>query len=166
VQKVKLEDIKIRNHLKPGDIGYVIYLHGKLYKEEYEYGIEFESYVAAGLLEFYKDKNSEQNKVWIAEHEDSIAGFLLLTNRGESAQLRYFLIAPHYRGIGLGKKLMEMFMKFFYQCGYESCYLWTTNELTAAAYLYQKSGFKLTEEKQSERFGKLVKEQRYELKKI
>jgi len=47
------EKIVIRTELKAGDIGYVTYLHGILYKKEYNYSISFESYVAAGLHEFY-----------------------------------------------------------------------------------------------------------------
>ena len=50
---VRLEDVQIRNDLKPGDIGYVS-LHGILYGGEYGYGIGFETYVAAGLHEFYQ----------------------------------------------------------------------------------------------------------------
>ncbi|HYE54504.1 MAG TPA: GNAT family N-acetyltransferase, partial [Chitinophagaceae bacterium] len=41
-----LEHISIRTTLKPGDIGYVTYLHGHLYQQEYQYGISFEAYVA------------------------------------------------------------------------------------------------------------------------
>ena len=33
-------------------------------------------------------------------------------HRGEdSAQLRYFMILPGYQGIGLGKRLMELFLE-------------------------------------------------------
>jgi len=84
-------------------------------------------------------------------------------DRGEAAQLRYFLIRPEYRGIGLGNKLMALYMEFFHECDYESSYLWTTQELHAAAYLYLKHGFQLTEEKESTAFGKRVVEQKYEL---
>jgi hypothetical protein len=31
-------------------------MHGRLYKKEYNYGIEFETYVAAGLVEFYQHR--------------------------------------------------------------------------------------------------------------
>ncbi len=53
--KVSLSDISVRTELKPGDLGYVIYRHGKLYEEEYNYGITFETYVAVGMHEFYKE---------------------------------------------------------------------------------------------------------------
>lgn len=47
-----LNSIVIRTDLLPGDLGYVAYLHGRLYKEECNYGIGFEAYVAKGLAEF------------------------------------------------------------------------------------------------------------------
>jgi hypothetical protein len=52
MQPIYLHDIHIRTTLQPGDIGYVAYLHGHLYSKEYNYGILFETYVAAGLVEF------------------------------------------------------------------------------------------------------------------
>jgi len=55
------------------------------------------------------------------------------------------------------------FMESNTACGYASCYLWTTNEQEAAAALYKRYGFILTDEKESTAFGKLLKEQRYEL---
>ena len=161
---IEVEDIKIRNELVPGDIGYIIYLHGLLYSREYNHGILFETYVAKGLHEFYKNYDPVKDRVWICEHCNKIIGFLLLMHRkNNSAQLRYFLIKPEYRGIGLGKKLMELYIEFFNRCHYRSSYLWTTHELSAAASLYKRYGFKLTEEKESIAFGKPLREQRYDL---
>lgn len=160
---ISIDDIKIRTELKPGDIGYVIYRHGKLYSNEYNYGIEFENYVAKGLTEFYENYNVIMDKVWICEHEDKMIGFLLLMHRSnDTAQLRYFSIEPEYRGLGLGTKLMNLFMDFFNHCNYQKAYLWTTSELTTAAKLYEKAGFRLVEEKKSSTFGKPVIEQKYE----
>jgi len=162
-QKIKLDDVKIRTELKPGDIGYIIYLHGHLYKKENNYGIDFETYVASGLAEFCTHYDPRKDRVWVCEHENRIVGFLLLMHRGEAAQLRYFIIEPHYRSIGLGNKLMQLYISFLKECDYSSSYLWTTNELPASAHLYKKFGFRLTEEKPSNAFGKAVMEQRYEL---
>jgi len=160
---IYLDDISIRTELRPGDIGYVIHMHGDLYKREYEYGIHFETYVAKGLCEFYEKYNPERNRVWVCEHDNRMIGFLLLMDRGQAAQLRYFLIQPEYRGIGLGSKLMNLYMNFLRECGYKESYLWTTHELSAAAFLYKRAGFKLAEEKESTAFGKPLKEQRYDL---
>ena len=90
-------------------------------------------------------------------------GFLLLMDRGESAQLRYFLIEPEYRGIGLGAKLLNLYMDFMRERSYKGSYLWTTHELMTAAALYKRLGYTLTEEKESNSFGKPLTEQRYDL---
>jgi peptidyl-dipeptidase Dcp len=159
-----IKDLRIRSDLRPGDLGYVVHLHGLLYALEYGYGISFEMYVAEGLHEFYKNYDPAKDRVWICEHHDRMVGFLLLMHReNNAAQLRYFLLEPKYRGIGLGKKLMELYMEFFRQCGYQSSYLWTTHELEAAASLYKRHGFRLTQERESDAFGKSLREQRYDL---
>ena len=159
-----LKDITIRNHLRPGDIGYVIYLHGILYQEEYNYGIEFESYVAKGLHEFVGNYIPELDKVWICEHANKRIGFLLLMHREHgSAQLRFFILKPGYRGIGLGRKLINAFIECLKTKRYHHAFLWTTHEQEAAAYLYRKAGFTITEEKDSTAFGKPLIEQRYDL---
>jgi len=161
--KVLLEDVSIRTTLQPGDIGYVIHMHGTIYGREYNYGIQFEAYVAEGLCEFYEKYDPRRSRVWVYEHNNKMIGFLLLMDRGESAQLRYFLIEPEYRGIGLGSKLMNLYMDSLRECGYRKSYLWTTHELETAAFLYKRLGFQLTEEKESTSFGKPLREQRYDL---
>lgn len=163
MNEVSLAAFSIRTVLESGDIGYVTYLHGRLYQKEYNYGIQFESYVAKGLCEFYEKYDPARNRIWACEHNGRMIGFLLLMDRGEAAQLRYFLIEPEYRGIGLGSKLLNLYMDFLQQCGYKRSFLWTTHELYTAAALYQRVGFKLTEEKESTAFGKPLREQRYDL---
>jgi peptidyl-dipeptidase Dcp len=163
MSKIDLKEISIRTELCPGDIGYVTYMHGRLYHREYGYGLQFESYVAKGLCEFYEKYNPERNRIWACEHHDRMIGFLLLMDRGTAAQLRYFLIEPEYRGIGLGSKLLDLYMESLRARGYQASYLWTTHELTTAAALYKRLGFTLTEEKESNSFGKSLIEQRYDL---
>jgi GNAT superfamily N-acetyltransferase len=161
---IKLSEITIRTDLRPGDIGYVTYLHGIQYNREHNFGIAFESYVASGLHDFYQQYDTEKDCVWVCEHEGTIVGFLVLMHRpGNAAQLRYFIVLPAYRGFGLGRKLMNLFMDFFHAKGYRSAFLWTTSGLPAAAHLYKSVGFVLTEELDSTAFGIALKEQRYEL---
>lgn len=161
---VTLAEIKIRTELKPGDIGYVTYMHGLFYQRELGFGISFESYVAFGLHEFYQQYDANKDCVWVAEHDNKIIGFLLLMHRPlNAAQLRYFILDPGYRGIGLGKKLLNLYMVFFLNKKYSSSFLWTTDELHAAAHLYKRAGYVLTEEIPSTAFGKPLKEQRYDL---
>jgi DNA-binding MarR family transcriptional regulator/GNAT superfamily N-acetyltransferase len=161
---VNLNAIVIRTELQSGDMGYITYMHGDLYKKEYGYGLSMEAYIADGFAEFYKNYDPQKDRVWVAEYKGRIAGFLLLMHReSNAAQLRYFILDPEFRGIGLGKKMAGLYLEYLKEKGYKSSYLWTTNELFTAAHIYKKMGFSLTEEFESTAFGKRVKEQRYDL---
>lgn len=159
-----LDDIHIRTDLQPGDLGALIQMHAKVYQDEYDYGIAFESYVAQGVAEFYQSYDPEKSRIWIAEHRGVRVGYLALMERGAMAQLRYFVLDRYYRGIGLGKRMMELFMDYLKDKNYQGAYLWTVDELPAAAALYRRYGFLLTEESPSTAFGKPLMEQRYDLK--
>ncbi|MEO3408361.1 GNAT family N-acetyltransferase [Mucilaginibacter sp. CAU 1740] len=161
----QLSDIQIRNQLLPGDLGYIAHVHGDLYAKECGYGLDFEAYVLQGLKDFALEYDATKDKVWICEHNHRIIGFLVAQHRGaDVVQFRYFIFLPQYRGIGLGKKLMEKFLDFMRQQGYNNAYLWTTEEQHAAIALYTRYGFTLSEQKPSSAtFGKPVVEQRYNL---
>lgn len=152
----------IRKSLRPGDLGEIARLHGVIYHLEHGHGIEFEAYVAAGLAEFFHAYDPALDRVWICEAGDRIVGSLFLQHRDESAQLRYFLLLPEYRGTGLGKRLMSEYMQALDDVGYIRSFLWTTDELPAAGSLYIRHGFRLTESFESNRFGKALVEQKYE----
>lgn len=160
---VLLDEIKIRTEPRAGDLGYVIYLHGDLYGHEYGFGGQFEPYVAKGVAEFFENYAPSRDRIWLAEHGGKIIGSLVLMHREENtAQLRYFLIHPDYRGIGLGKHLMDLWMSFAHAVGYERAFLLTADELGAAISLYKRHGFTLTSEHNSTAFGRPLREQRYD----
>jgi len=164
---ISIGDIVIRNELAPGDLGTVIHLHGLLYAREYGYQTCFESYVALAVHELYQRFDPERDRVWLCEHDGKMVGSLFLMHREVgAAQLRFFLIRPEYRGIGLGKLLMERFMASLRELGYTSAFLWTERELSAAASLYTRHGFRLTEQKPSDIFGRPAFECRYDLAEV
>lgn len=163
MNKISLNDISIRTELRPGDIGGILSMHGRLYYQECGYTSPFEMYVAQSLAEFIEKYNPERNRIWVCERDDRMVGTLVLMDRGHAAQLRYYLLEPEYRGMGLGTKLMESFMEFLRGCGYKSSYLWTTEQQLTAAKLYKRYGYQLTEEKPSTAFGIPLIEQRYDL---
>lgn len=159
--------VTIRDAFGPGDLGYVIHMHGRLYGAEYGFGVQFEMYVAAGIGEFFDRYEPARDCVWLCEHQGRIVGSLFLVHRDEgAAQLRYFLLEPACRGIGVGKRLMDLFMQALVERGYTSSFLWTTHELATAAALYRRYGFVLTEEKESTTFGKRLREHRYDLRRV
>lgn len=156
------QNISIRHDLRPGDLGYIIYLHGHLYKNEFGFGIDFETYVAGPLTELVQRK-SENERVWVVENEGGIVGSVAISrNSAEQAQLRWLLLHPKVRGMGLGKKLIEKALDFCRDRGYKKLILWTVDACRVAGELYLKLGFKITEEKTNEIWDERLKDQKYE----
>ncbi|PST84955.1 GNAT family N-acetyltransferase [Pedobacter yulinensis] len=160
---LQLADVQVRTDLQAGDLGYIAYLHGQLYRQECGYGLPFEKYVLQGLAELAAASVAGKDRVWVCEHEGGIVGSLAGVQQQDGFQLRFFILLPAYRGIGLGKKLLDLFLAFMQERGYKKAYLWTTNEQLQAVRLYEKAGFCLAEEKPSAAFGKSLVELRYDL---
>jgi len=158
------DHVNVRCDLRPGDIGSVVSLHGVIYSREYGYDHTFEAYVAAGAAEFAQAFSPHQDRLWIAEAGGQTIGSIAIVRRSESeAQLRWFLIDPNWRGLGLGRILLQRALKFCRECGYRVIFLWTVSYLTVATHLYESAGFKKTEEKTSKLWGQTVIEERHVL---
>ena len=157
--------VSIRNQLKPGDIGYLTYLHGVLYAQEHGWDYTLESYVAVPLSRFALS-HTEREQIWIVEKDGLLAGAIAIVEASrEEAQLRWLLLQPNLRGLGLGKILVTEAINFCKHHGYSAIFLWTVSSLPAAAHLYQSAGFQLTAENPpAALWGALIIEQRYELK--
>jgi len=155
---------KIRHHIKPGDIGYLTHLHGILYAKEYGYDQTFEAYVAGGLAEFVQAFSPDKDRIWLAETNGQIIGSIAIVGHSKvDAQIRWFLVHPDYRGLGIGKELLKEALQFCKERKYKTIFLWTTSELIEAGHLYTRFGFLKTEEKAHEIWGKRVTEERYDL---
>ncbi len=154
----------IRHNIKPGDQGYLIYIHGILYAKEYGYDETFEAYVARGLAELIESYNPDNDRLWLAEVEGQIVGSIAIEGYSDTeAQLHWFFVHPEYRGLGLGKELMSRAIEFCKDCEYKIIFLWTTEELIVASHIYTCFGFRRTEDKPHKIWGKNVVEQRYDL---
>jgi GNAT superfamily N-acetyltransferase len=155
--------VTLRTDLEPGDIGYVVYLHGIVYARDYGFDHTFEAYVAGPLSEFARTASARE-RLWIAEREGRIVGCIaIVASSPLVAQLRWFLVDPSSRGQGIGKRLLSEAVAFCRACGYRSVILWTVSALAAAARLYRSAGFKKCEEKSGKKWGVEVVEERYEL---
>jgi N-acetylglutamate synthase-like GNAT family acetyltransferase len=120
--------------------------------------------VAAGTAEFALSFDPHQDRLWMAEAGGEIVGSIAIVRRPESeAQLRWFLIHPNWRKLGLGRILLREALQFCKECRYKAVFLWTIGYLTAATHLYKSAGFKKTEEKTGTLWGHTVTEERYVL---
>lgn len=160
---MQLGSITYRENLLPGDLGHIILMHGKIYSNERGWDHTFEAYVAGPLSEFARSPR-ERQRLWIAEANGEIVGTVaIVENTKEEAQLRWLLVSPAARGIGLGKELLQKALAFAKAQGFCSVVLWTVSSLTKAGELYSRNGFRLTKREQHTLWGSEVVEERYEL---
>jgi GNAT superfamily N-acetyltransferase len=155
----------LRHSLRPGDIGYLTYLHGTVYAREYGYDTTFDAYVAGGLAEFVESFDPKKDRIWLAEAKHRIVGSIAIVGRPRRrAQLRWFFVHPDYRGHGLGRQLLKEALRFSMRQKYRTVFLWTTSELEASHHVYSNSGFKRTHAKEHRLWGRTIREERYDLR--
>jgi N-acetylglutamate synthase-like GNAT family acetyltransferase len=155
--------IRIRNDIRPGDIGALIRLHGTLYNEEFGYDTEFEAYVAKSFFDFIS-AGMEKQRLWIVEQEFEVLGCIGIARKGDdTAQLRWLLLHPGIRGRGLAGRLVQEALDFAAEEGYRKIFLLTEDILTDAAKLYVKFGFEVREQSEEKvKWGARMRYQRYE----
>jgi DNA-binding MarR family transcriptional regulator/GNAT superfamily N-acetyltransferase len=153
----------IRPH-RIGDPSYVTFLHGTLYFQEYGLDSAFEVEVGRQITQFVSQFDPQWDGFWIAEAGGHVVGAIVIVNRDRGlAQLRWFILHPTYRGLGLGRELMACALDFCKGKQYKKVFLWTFDELHAAIHLYCSFGFKKVKTKTHLRWGRKLTEERYEL---
>lgn len=156
--------IALRTDLRPGDIGHIVERHGTLYARERGWDHTFEAYVARPLAEFALSYDAERERIWLAESAGRVVGSIAIVDAGgDDAQLRWFLVEPECRGMGVGTRLIDEALAFCRATGRRRVFLWTVRGLEAAAHLYARAGFRVTESLPGEPWGAAVVEQRWDL---
>lgn len=159
------EDITYRYDLKPGDIGYIIYLHGLIYGNESIFSNEFEAYVIKTFYQFLEHCSMDKDRLWMAEYNNRIIGCIAIVHQTEEeAQLRWFLLDPAFRGLGIGKKLLNDALNFCYDQQFKSVFLLTTSMQERALEMYKRAGFKLSKSTEVNQWGATFRDERYDLK--
>ncbi len=159
---ISKEDISIRDTLNPGDVGYLIHLHGWIYALECGYNHEFEGYVCKTFYDFYKKYNPDNDRIWFAEYKGQIVGAIAVVEHSvKLAQLRWFILNPEFRGLGIGRRLMDNAMDYCRSKNYESVFLETTKDQKTAIRMYEKAGFTLSSTEEGFEWGHRLFFQKY-----
>lgn len=153
----------IRDH-RPGDIGWVIAAHGRLYAQEYGWDVSFEGFVAEIAGQFLQRFQPGRERCLIAELDGMPVGSAFVVRDSDAvAKLRLVIVETRAQGFGLGKALVAQAIGFAREAGYERMVLWTNDILHAARAIYVAQGFRLIAEERHHSFGQDLVGQNWEL---
>lgn len=136
--------VTLRN-IQPGDLGWVVQIHGALYHAEYGWDATFEALVAEIVADFARNHDPARERAWIAEAGGERVGcvFVVKGSAPTTAKLRLLCLTPAARGLGLGGRLVDEVLSFARGAGYNRVELWTHSCLLAARKIYARRGFEL-----------------------
>jgi len=113
----------------------------------------FNAFVA-DILNIKKAFYKTGGKYWVVEKDDEIlamGGVRFLKNN--VAELKNFRVNKHYRGMGLGKKILEVSEEYCRSKKVSKIILDTTERFTTAIKMYESHGYVIDEKKEMELLG-------------
>jgi GNAT superfamily N-acetyltransferase len=137
---------------RPGDLGWIVHRHGTVIAKEFGWDIRFEAKIAEIVGQYGQNPGREQ--CWIAERDGEILGSVFVMPEDEvTARLRVLYVESSARGLGLGRKLVDLCIAFAREAGYRKMVLWTHSNQKSARKIYQAAGFRLASEEATRSFG-------------
>lgn len=150
----------------PGVIGKVTEIHAVYYYENWGFDVTFEAQVGRELSCFMENLREGRDYFRAAQVRMDFAGSIAIDGSsfgGEGARLRWYIVDPRHHGTGIGGLLLENAVEFCRYAGHKKIFLWTFEGLHSARRLYERVGFRLTEEHQVDQWGTTIREQKFEL---
>ncbi|MEQ9505516.1 MAG: GNAT family N-acetyltransferase [Hyphomonas sp.] len=140
--QVPSPDLRLRSEWRAGDTDLIVDLHRRGYAGEGPgFGEPFAAYVRQTVDEAALGQPGSASRVWFAERSGETLGCAAMIDRSGRGQLRWVVLLPEARGLGLGKALFEVAMAHAVAQGWPEVYLETTSGLGASMQLYLSNGF-------------------------
>ena len=160
----KADVIAIRPYTE-ADIDLVISRQIELYEKEYNLTSDiWKAYVTDGVRRLVDQFDDRKDCVYILDYDGVVSGCVAIAHEGDqTARLRFFFVDAAVRGLGMGRRLMELAVGFCREKGYQHVFLWTFSRLDATRHLYGKHGFQITDTKESSEWGETILEERWDL---
>jgi ribosomal protein S18 acetylase RimI-like enzyme len=138
------KEVNIRSDWRDGDVERIVDLHRRGYEQEggHHYGADFLDHVRH-TVEDADIPSRRGSCVWFVEMYGETVGCAAVVDRGNEGQLRWVVLTPETRGLGLGGRLLDAAMKHAEAQDWASIYLETTDGLEASMALYRRLGFKV-----------------------
>jgi len=153
----------------PGLLGDVVALHGRTYATGWNFPTSFEAKVATEMACFLSRYDSARDLVLSVAGSDGRTSASITLDVSDpdlvpgQGHVRWFIVAEDWRGQGVGQRLIGEAIDHARRLPLASLYLTTFQGLDAAATLYRRAGFAVTDEKAGATWGRTVVEQRLEL---
>jgi GNAT superfamily N-acetyltransferase len=150
----------------PGVIGQITTLHAVYYHRYWGLDHSFEAQEARELAEFISHFDKEKDGLWNAVSGGTLVGCIAISKDQDEtgdARLRWYIVDPPWQGKGIGRALISNAIDFSRKAGYKRICLWTFKGLDQARSMYEKHGFRMTVVRDVPQWGRMVREQRFEL---
>ncbi len=136
---IQIRSLEITDNLRLAELIRTVFREFKIDRP----GTVYTDPTTDNLYEVFKHP---QSSYWVAEVDHKLAGGCgIYPTEGLPhgyAELVKFYLLPEYRGLGIGKKLLEKCFVSAIGIGYTQLYLESFPELATAVGMYEKSGFK------------------------
>ena len=138
-----MDNIILRSDWRDGDLERIVDLHRRGYAHDTaRYGADFLDHVRH-TVEDADIPAHPASRVWFAEQAGRAIGCAAMVDRGDRGQLRWVVLTPETRGLGIGKQLLAPALAHARVQAWRSVYLETTDSLDASMALYLQLGFKV-----------------------
>jgi GNAT superfamily N-acetyltransferase len=158
-----MNDISFRD-FTAADAAWLSHLHGTLYAADEGFDDSFGTLVAEIIADYLARRDPARERGWVAMRGSERLGSIFCVAGPEGrAKLRMFLLAPSARGHGLGRRMLDLCLRFARDRGYRGLTLWTHESHRAACALYAAAGLRVTASDPVTSFGRALVEQTWEI---
>lgn len=145
------QQIRLRSDWRPSDADLIVDLHRRGYAPEgARFGGAFPDYVGETVREAGLGQPGHASRVWFAERGPETLGCAAMIDRGGRGQLRWVVLVPKARGLGIGKALLAAAIDHATAQGWPEVFLETTDGLETSMSLYLANGFTVTSDEEAD----------------
>lgn len=150
--------------LRASDIPWLVAQHDTLYRRDEGFDGSFAELVHGILNDYHATRDPSCERSWIAEAGGVRLGSIFCVRLNQqTAKLRLFLLTPEARGLGLGRRMLDLCQRYARDRGYSGMSLWTHESHRAACALYCGCGWRLVRSVPVQSFGVDLVEQGWEI---
>lgn len=143
--------VRLRHEWRPEDSRLIVDLHADGYASlGARFDDRFLAHVAETVEEAALDRAGHRSRVWFAETPARTLGLAAMIDRGDAGQLRWVVLLPEARGLGIGRALFEAAIGHACRQDWQQIFLHTTDGLDASMRLYRQNGFAVASDEEDD----------------